>query len=292
MNDAESTDRKGVLYIVATPIGNMNDITLRAIKTLGKVDFIAAEDTRRTGKLLAFHGIKGHLVSYEEHNEYRRTKELVERLDAGHSVALVSDAGTPSISDPGYRLIKAAIENGVQVLPIPGVSAVMTALSVSGLPTDAFTFIGFAPRKKDKRLTQLRELSTEERTLLFYESPRRIASLIDDIMLTMGDRYGVLAREMTKLHEEFIRDNLSEILRKLSSRTSVKGECTLLVSGYRDNEARSLESARDDLGRALGIKGCRLSEAVKKVARTYGLPKSRVYREALKIKNDIQREDE
>jgi 16S rRNA (cytidine1402-2'-O)-methyltransferase len=291
MNDAELTDRKGALYIVATPIGNMDDITLRAIKILGQVDYIAAEDTRRTGKLLAYHSIKGRLVSYGEHNEDRRTKDLVKRLDGGHTIALVSDAGTPSISDPGYRLVKAAIEAGVPVLPIPGVSAAMAALSVSGLPTDSFIFIGFLPKKKEKRLRQLRELSTDERTLLFYESPKRIASLIHDIVLTMGNRYGVLGREMTKLHEEFFRDNLTEILRDLNSRAAIKGECTLLVAGHRDSEAASFEAARKDLETALGIEGCRLSEVVKEVAQTHGLSRNRVYQEALKIRTDIQRDD-
>lgn len=289
MYDTQLPDKKGILYIVATPIGNMDDITLRAIKILDQVDYVAAEDTRRTGKLLAFHGIKGHLVSYEEHNEDRRTKDLVKRLARGQSIALVSDAGTPSISDPGYRLIKAAIEAGVHVLPIPGVSAAMTALSVSGLSTDTFTFIGFPARKKEKRLRQLRELSTDERTLLFYESPKRIAALIGDIIQTMGDRYGVLGREMTKLHEEYLREKLSEILRNLNARASLKGECTLLVSGSMDDEAASFESAREDLVKALGTKGCRLSEAVGKVVQTYGLPKNRVYREALRIKSETER---
>ncbi|MEE8398855.1 MAG: 16S rRNA (cytidine(1402)-2'-O)-methyltransferase [Desulfobacterales bacterium] len=284
-NDPQLPEEKGILYIVATPIGNMDDITLRAIHILGEVALIAAEDTRRSGQLLAHHGIRGRLISYEEHNEHRRTPELISRLKEGASVALVSDAGTPSVSDPGYRLVRAAIENDIEVVPIPGASAVMTALSASGLPTDAFVFIGFPERKKARRLSQLKQLSEEPRTLVFYESPRRITRLIAEIVQVMGDRYGVLSREMTKLHEEFLRDDLSGILRAVEDRPSVKGECTLLVSGWTDDQEASMAAACQDLEKALVQEGQRLSDVVRRVAQRYGLPRKEVYQEALEIRD-------
>ena len=165
--DNNLTPNKGTLYVVATPIGNMDDITLRALTILGQVDLIAAEDTRHTGKLMKYHNIKSRLISYHEHNEKERTPLLIERIESGSSIALVSNAGTPTVSDPGYMLLQSAVEKGIRVIPIPGVSAGITALSISGLPTDSFIFIGFPAKKKEKRLKQLREFSDEQRTLIF-----------------------------------------------------------------------------------------------------------------------------
>lgn len=284
-NDPRPPDGKGILYIVATPIGNMDDITLRAIHILSEVALIAAEDTRRSGRLLSHHGIRRRLISYEEHNEHRRTPELISRLKEGVSVALVSDAGTPSVSDPGYRLVRAAVENGIDVVPIPGASAVMTALSASGLPTDAFVFIGFPERKKARRLNQLKDLMEEPRTLVFYESPKRITRLIEEIVSIMGDRYGVLSREMTKLHEEFLRDDLSGILRGIENRPAVKGECTLLVSGWTDDQEKSMAAARYDIEKVLGQEGQRLSDVVRTIAERHGLPRKIVYQAALEIRD-------
>lgn len=277
-------NKTGDLYVVTTPIGNMEDITIRALKTLDQVDLVAAEDTRHTGRLLAHHDIKNNLISYHEHNEKVRTPVLIHRLKAGSSVALVTNAGTPAVSDPGYRLVKAAIANHIRVIPIPGVSAVIAAISAAGLPTDSFIFAGFPARKKSKRMEQLETLANENRTLIFYESPGRILSLMEEIMNVMGNRYCVLCREMTKLHEEFLRGILSEIMDTLHQRPAVKGECTLLVKGCEENNNVSLDVVRAELIKGLAKKGSKLSEVTRTVAQKYGLPKNKVYEEALKLK--------
>ncbi|MDM8550153.1 16S rRNA (cytidine(1402)-2'-O)-methyltransferase [Desulfobacterales bacterium HSG2] len=279
--------KKGRLYIVATPIGNKDDITLRALNILRTADFVAAEDTRHTGKFLAFHNIRARLVSCHEYNERERIPGLIDKLEAGASVAIVSNAGTPSVSDPGYRLIKAAIANDIEVVPVPGVSAVITAISAAGLPTDSFLFAGFLPKKKGKRLTLLKSLADQPRTLVFYESPRRVPAFIEEIIQIMGDRHGVLAREMTKLHEEFLRGDLSEILRSLKERPVIKGECTLLVTGCDKERNVSMETVRSEIEKGLEIRGVRLSELSKKIAKKYGLPKNEVYEEALKLRLDV-----
>jgi len=283
-NSTEETGKKGELYVVATPIGNREDITLRALNVLGGVDLVAAEDTRHTLRFLSHHNIKRRLISYHEHNERERTKNLLDKLNSGLSVALVSNAGTPTVSDPGYQLIKAAIESGIRVVPIPGVSAAVTALSVSGMPTDSFAFVGFLARKKGKRLEQLRKLTFEQRTIIFYESPRRIQRLLEEIILNIGDRNGVLCREMTKLHEEFIRGNLSDILMSLKKRPSIKGECTLLVAGDEENEDASMEKVRKEIKKRLVSAKGSLSDIAKEIAKKYNLPKNIVYDEGLKIK--------
>ncbi len=196
----------------------------------------------------------------------------------------MSNAGTPTISDPGYQLIKTALKRSIRVVPIPGVSAAVTALSVSGLPTDSFVFVGFLAKKKGKRLEQLRKLAFEKRTIIFYESPRRIHTLLEEIILNIGDRNGVLGREMTKLHEEFVRGNLSDILNSLKKRSSIKGECTLLVAGYEENEDVSREKVSKEIKKRLASAKGSLSDIAKETAKKYNLPKNRVYDEALKIK--------
>ena len=284
INDSGKKNKDGNLYIVATPIGNRDDITLRALNILEQADIIAAEDTRHTGRFLSHHKIKGNLVSYHEHNEKKRTPDLIKKLKQGLSVALVSNAGTPSVSDPGYCLIKAAIASNIKVIPIPGVSAAITALSAAGLPTDSFVFIGFLSKTKNKRFKQLRELANEQRTLIFYESAKRILKLLDEIKLIIGDRYGVLSREMTKLHEEFIRGSMSEILQNLKARPAIKGEITLLVKGYvKDNDV-PLKIVRQEIKNNLELADNRISSIAKQIAIKYGLPKSKVYEMALKIK--------
>lgn len=281
-------DETGALYVVATPIGNRDDITIRALNILGQVDLVAAEDTRHTGRLLAHHNIKCRMISFHEHNERERTPDLINRLKAGSSVALVSNAGTPSVSDPGYRLVKETIDSDIRVVPIPGVSAAITALCVAGMPTDSFVFVGFPAKKKARRLNQLNDLAGEHRTIVFYESPRRISTFLEEIIDIMGDRHGVLAREMTKLHEEFIRGLLSKILSSLNARPAIKGECTLLVTGCEENKEVSLKTVRTEIIKALEKKENRLSEIAKAVAEKHGLSKNKVYDEALKLKRKMQ----
>jgi 16S rRNA (cytidine1402-2'-O)-methyltransferase len=225
-----SETTKGTLYIVSTPIGNMEDITLRALRILKEVDLIAAEDTRRTGLLLKHFGIEKPLTSYFEGNELRKKEAILSRLERGDRVALVSDAGTPGISDPGFRLIRAAIEQETPVISIPGPSAVIAALSVSGLPTDAFFFKGFLPHKSKKRRDLLKDLEETRETLIFYESPHRISEALKDVYEVLGDREIVLTRELTKAYEEVLRGKVSELLKQIEGR-QWRGELTLVVSG-------------------------------------------------------------
>ncbi len=221
---------QGTLYIVATPIGNREDITLRALRILDEVDIIAAEDTRKTGMLLKHYNIKKPLTSYFEHNEKRKTPALIQDLQSGKNIALVSEAGTPTISDPGYRLVHAALQEEIPVVPIPGVCAAITALSVSGLPVHRFAFEGFLPPKTGKRKNFLKKLVNEERTLIFYESPHRITAALEDIREVFGDRPAVLTRELTKMHEEHMQGSISTIIESLAEK-SLKGEFTLVVAG-------------------------------------------------------------
>src|SRR5215471_2653872 len=205
--------KKGVLYVVATPIGNLEDITYRAVRVLKEADVIACEDTRQTRKLLDHYGIDRPMVSYHEHNENERAQELLEKLQGGATIAQVSDAGMPGISDPGYRMVSLAIEHGIQVVPIPGASAVIAALAASGLGTDAFEFRGFLPAKAGQRRTALEHIRSHQQTVIFYEAPHRIVETLQDIVLVLGAaRPVVIARELTKLHEEFIRGTAQEVL--------------------------------------------------------------------------------
>ena len=230
MNSHPSNIIKGTLYIVSTPIGNLEDITLRALRILKEVDLIAAEDTRHTGLLLRHFGIQKSLTSYFEGNELKKREFILSRLKQGDRIALVSDAGTPGISDPGFRLIQLAIENEIPVVPIPGPSAVITALSVAGLPTDAFLFKGFLPHKSKKRRDLLKQLEGVRETLIFYESPHRLSETLKDILDLLGDREMVLTRELTKIYEEVLRGKVSEILNQIAEK-KLKGEITLVISG-------------------------------------------------------------
>ncbi len=224
-----SIKNRGVLYIVSTPIGNLEDITLRALRILKEVNLIAAEDTRRTQILLSHFEIKTPMTSYFEGNEIKKREYILTKLMEGENVALVSDAGTPGISDPGYRLIQLVIKNNIKVIPIPGPSAVITALSVSGLPTDGFIFKGFLPHKSQKRKNQLQEMKDLKETLIFYESPHRIFQTLKDIFEILGDREIVLTRELTKIYEEILRGKVSEIIGQIEGR-KIKGEITLVIS--------------------------------------------------------------
>ena len=273
----------GCLYVVATPIGHLEDITLRAIKTLRQVDLIAAEDTRHTRRLLAAHQIESRLISYHEHNEAQRTAELIDRLDKGASVALVSDAGTPTVSDPGYRLVQAAAAKQIPIVPIPGASAVVTALSAAGLPTDSFTFVGFPLRKKARRIEQLRQLKAISHTLVFYQSPRRVKAFLAEVRGALGDRPAVLARELTKLHEEFLRGSLSQIIEKLEQRAEVKGECTLLVGGAQAT-APAIQDLDEAIKVALSDDQRPLGDLARELARQFNLSRKVVYQKALSLK--------
>jgi 16S rRNA (cytidine1402-2'-O)-methyltransferase len=241
---------KGTLYIVSTPIGNLEDITLRAVRILKEVDLIAAEDTRHTGLLLRHFGIQKPLTSYFEGNELKKKEWILSRLNQGDRIALVSDAGTPGISDPGFRLIQVAIENQIPIVPIPGPSAVITALSVSGLPTDAFLFKGFLPHKSKKRKDLLKQLEETKETLIFYESPHRLNETLKDILDILGDREIVLTRELTKIYEEILRGKVSEIQHQLAEK-KIKGEITLVISGKtRKKDDREIRRWEDkEMGR-------------------------------------------
>ncbi len=268
----------GTLYLVATPIGNLEDITYRAVRVLGEAGLIACEDTRQTGKLLARYGINGPVVSYHEHNEKTRTEELLGRLREGTSVALVSDAGTPLVSDPGYRLVTRAVEEGIPVEPIPGPSAVLTALIASGLPTDAFHFGGFLPAKSSQRRKALEQVKDLRATLVFYEAPHRILDALADIETVLGHRSVVIARELTKMHQEFLRGTAGELLHELESRPAVKGEITLLIAKSEEGETVSEVPIPEAVERLI-VEGMPKMDAIKTVARLRGLSKSDVYRE-------------
>ncbi len=265
----------GRLYVVATPIGNLEDITYRAVRVLGEADLIACEDTRQTRKLLDRYGIHKPTVSYHEHNEIERSAELAERLRGGAVIALVSDAGVPLVSDPGYRLVRAAVEAGVAVEPVPGPSAALAALAASGLPTDAFYFGGFLPAKAGPRERVLRERAEDAATLIFYEAPHRILEALEAVERALGARQVVVARELTKVHEEFIRGTAGEVRAQLAGRADLKGEITLLIGKATEPpvDATPVEEAVADLVRA----GTPRMDAIKQVARKRGLSKREVY---------------
>jgi 16S rRNA (cytidine1402-2'-O)-methyltransferase len=265
----------GALYLVATPIGNLEDITFRAVRTLKEADLIACEDTRLTRKLLDHYGIGKPTISYHEHNEAERAEDLAERMRGGATIALVSDAGMPLVSDPGYRLVRAALENGIPVIPIPGPSAALTALAASGLPTDAFHFAGFLPHKPGQRLKALEAIAEEHATVIFYEAPHRIVESLEAVEQVLGARPIVVARELTKLHEEFLRGTAAEIRAVLAARDSVKGEITLLIGKALAPEPD--DTPVPDAVEALVRDGIPRMDAIKQVARRRGLSKREVY---------------
>src|SRR5579863_748723 len=233
------------LYLVATPIGNLEDITLRALRVLKEVDVIACEDTRQTQKLLNHYAIATRTTSYHEHNEMTRAAELVKEMQEGASVALVTDAGMPGISDPGFRLISLAIRHHLQVVPIPGASAFLAALVASGMPTDSFRFSGFLPAKRGERRAALEAIKTSPRTQVFYEAPHRIVEAITDVREVLGNaRHVVIAREVTKLHEEFLRGRAGEVLETLKGRDGVKGEITLLIGKAEESDVATAALGR------------------------------------------------
>ena len=269
----------GILYIVATPIGNLEDITLRALRVLKEVDVVAAEDTRHTQILLSHYDIHTPLTSYHEHNEKTKSQELVTRLARGQNVALVSDAGTPAISDPGFRLVVQAIRAGVRIIPVPGASALTAVLSASGLPTDRFVFEGFLPARKTQRRERLQTLRDETRTLIFYEAPHRLKDTLGDIRELLGNREAVLARELSKIHEEFLRGPVSELVRALGS-GDIRGEVTLIISGSSGLPGVSEDRLKAEILELKG-KGLRVKEIAEVLGEKFGYPKKEIYRLAL-----------
>ena len=272
----------GILYIVPTPIGNLEDITSRALRILKEADWIAAEDTRHTQHLLAHFGIKTALTSYHDHNERDKARLLVERLRSGASIALVSDAGTPAISDPGYRIVVDAIQAGIEVVPLPGASALTTALSASGLPTDRFLFEGFLPAKAQERKAKLQTLRAEAATLVFYEAPHRLLDSLAEMLKIFGDREIAVARELTKVHEEFLRGKLREVVRALADR-DIKGEIVIMVHGA-SGEAQVSDEELHGTIRQLAANGMGVKEMAELLGERYGLAKKEVYKLALDLK--------
>lgn len=275
----------GTLYIVATPLGNLEDITFRAVRILKEVDLIAAEDTRHSKKLLGHYGITTPTIACHEHNETAKAQDLIQRLENGANIALISDAGTPLISDPGYRLVSLAQKKGICIVPVPGCNAAITGLSASGLPTDAFIFLGFAPRKQGRLTSFLNDAAHHKATLIFYESPRRVIRLISSAIMAFGDRQACLARELTKQYEEFIRGPLSSILFALENRESIKGECVLFIIGS-DEQAVDLSAEQMEAMIMDGLnQNMRTGDLAKKIAGLANCPKSEAYDMILTLKN-------
>lgn len=272
---------RGTLYVVATPIGNLEDITLRALRVLKEVDLIAAEDTRHSRKLCSHFGISTPLTSYYQHNEARKGQRILAALQEGQSVALISDAGTPAISDPGFDLVRRCREEGLPVVAVPGASAFVAALSVAGLPTDSFVFEGFLPAKTKARRDVFRALRSQRRTAVFYESPHRLAAALRDLQGELGaERRVAVARELTKMHEELFRGPVAEAIAHFG-RGRVRGEIVLLVAPVSEKEAGDRQHRADSLEemlRRLAAEGLPPRQAVKRAAREFGLPRDEVYR--------------
>jgi 16S rRNA (cytidine1402-2'-O)-methyltransferase len=279
----------GTLFIVATPIGNLEDITHRALRVLREVDLIACEDTRHTRKLLNHFGITTPTISYHQHNEQARASELCEAVGSGKNIALVSDAGTPLISDPGFRIARVAVDRGILVVPIPGPSAVITALSAAGFPTDQFLFAGFLPSRSSARRAKFNEFRDLRATLVFYEAPHRINAALKDALNIFGDRNAVIARELTKLHEEFARGSLSELVEQFSRNQVSRGEMVFIISGQAV-ELPSVSTSEPNLRlreriEALECEGLDQKAALKQAAKDLGIKRSEAYRMMLNQKN-------
>lgn len=273
----------GTLFIVATPIGNLEDITFRAVRILKEVDLIAAEDTRHSLKLLNHFGIRKPLTSYFDHNQQVKGERILSQIREGKNVALISDAGTPAVSDPGYQLVRDAIREGITVVPVPGPSAAIAALSASGLPTDSFTFVGFLPSRQGKRREKLSSLCTELQTLIFYESPARLTGALTDMAEILGPRPAVVARELTKLHEAFTRLSLPDLALHFTQ-TPARGEVVILVHPAGLPAPCSSAEVEEKLRQIFSSSPASLKDAVKTVASATGIPKAIVYSAALRIK--------
>jgi len=278
------TKAGGTLYIVSTPIGNMKDITLRALDILGEVDLIAAEDTRHSKKLLSRYDIKTRLISYFAAKEDKKADLVLKELEAGKNVALISDAGTPGISDPGFQLVSRAACKGHNIITIPGPSALVSALTISGLPSARFVFEGFLPPKGGERKKRIASLKREERTIVLYESPKRIMRTLGDILEGLGDREAALARELTKIHEEVVRGKISDIINFFSEHT-IKGEIALVISGFsEENQLRSEPEDMDAFMKAIMEKGSSVKEAAAIMSEIFNLSKREAYEKLLSLK--------
>ena len=280
---------RGTLYVVATPIGNLEDMTIRGVRVLGEVDLIAAEDTRHSRKLLSHYGISKPLTSYFDHNQQLKGNYILEKLLEGLSVALISDAGTPCISDPGYQLVRDAVSAGVKVVPIPGPSAAISALSASGLPINSFTFHGFLPNRQVKRRERLAAVRHEQGVLVFYESPTRLPATLVDMAEILGEREAVVARELTKMFEEFVRGPLPKLAEQFSE-GKVRGEVVILVGPSAVQEKEEGPAVAAMLHSLLASGGMSLKDAVQRVAVATGMPRGMVYEEALRQKAETQDE--
>src|SRR6185437_318292 len=269
------------LYLVATPIGNLEDITLRALRVLKQADLIACDDTRQTQKLLNHFAIEKPSISYHEHNEASRAAELVEKLEQGARIAVVSDAGMPAISDPGFRLVSLAIERGIQVVPVPGPAAFAAALVASGLPVESFSFRGFLPPKSGARRKALERVKESLQTQIFYEAPHRIREALEDVVAALGpERRVVVARELTKIHEEFLRGTAEEVLAAASDRGELKGEIVLLIGPNSEGEAPvASTSVRERVAQLMREENLDEKAALKKAAKERGISKSEAYRQ-------------
>lgn len=284
-------NRSGTLYVVATPIGNLEDITFRAVRVLGEVELIAAEDTRHTKKLLSHFGLKKRLISYYKDREAARTGKIIDELLAGTNVALVSDAGTPAVSDPGAVLVGACRARGIEVIPIPGPSALTALLSVAGLQESSFHFLGFLPSQQGKRRKLLQAVAAAPPALIFYESPRRIVKSLRDCHVILGERFCLCGRELTKIHEEVLEGRISEVIDTLTGRPEIKGEFVCLVEGGRQETPVVGADLDELLTWHRDHSGCSLKESVQTLARELDLPRSRVYKRALAIwkeKKDVK----
>jgi 16S rRNA (cytidine1402-2'-O)-methyltransferase len=268
---------RGTLYVVATPIGNLEDMSQRAVRVLREVDLIACEDTRHSRRLFDHFAIGKPALSYHEHNEQERAADLIARLESGTNIALLSDAGTPLISDPGYRVVAAAAQAGISIVPVPGASALLSALAASGLPTDRFYFGGFFPAKSTQRRKTLTSAAALDCTLVFYEAPHRILEALGDIAVIMPHRSIVVAREMTKIYEEYLRGTAAEIASRLAERSAIKGEITIVIGKSAEGEAD--ERPAQELLRQYLAQGLSRMDAIKEIARVRRVPKRDIYAE-------------
>lgn len=282
MSAHKDKKQSGTLYVVATPIGNLEDITLRAIRILGEADLIASEDTRHTRKLLSHLKISTPQISYHKERETTRADKIIEKLLTGNDVALVSDAGTPCISDPGHILVNKSRKHGIRIVPVPGPSALAAALSIAGFAENAFTFLGFLPSRPLERRKMLASHRLDQKNIVFYESPRRLSACLQDCLHVFGDRNAFWARELTKIHEESLSSSLAQLVEMISDRR-IKGESVIMIQGFEKNEAAPTEDLGELLAWYKERSGLSLKDVVQQVSKDLGLSKTKVYRTALKV---------
>lgn len=277
----------GNLYLVSTPIGNLDDITFRAVKTLKDVDIIACEDTRNTKKLLSRYNIKNELVSYHEHNEAKRSEELFEKIKSGKNIAIVSDAGTPCISDPGFKIVRLAVDNDINVIPVPGASALICALAVSGFSTESFSFFGFFPRTRKNGMELLGKIKNSNNTTIFYESPKRVLKTLNLLHEVLGNRQVSVSREITKMYEETLRGPVRDVVNQLEKKESIKGEFVLVIEGL-ENERKNIDKNNKELDEILEVfyeEDVSLKTSVEILSKIYDSSRNDIYEKALNIWN-------